>query len=144
MRWYSTVEICALLSKFDAIHLVGDSMMRHLAQAMNMYLREDLPDGARATWKPGNPPNLDCHCHMLFDDHGCDRDGFAAVGTQSVWNNDPSSMKCPHGSIADIDFLPSVKDPPKEEELKEFKAGIRPARKEAFIFGQGGESQVRE
>ncbi|KAL9053665.1 MAG: hypothetical protein Q9162_004616 [Coniocarpon cinnabarinum] len=139
MRWYTTSELCTILSRFRAIHLVGDSMMRHLAQSLNILLREDLSTGARATWRPGNPKNLDCQCHTLFDEHDCAREGFAAIGTEMVYMNDAGSMKCPQSTTAVIDFLPSVKDPPKEGELAEFKKGVKNGgEREVFVFGQGG------
>ena len=139
MRWYSTAEICTILSRFTAIHVVGDSMMRHLAQSFNIFLREDLPTGARNTWAPGNPPGLDCTCHTLFDSHECEKGGFVAIGTEGIYAHDSRSMKCPQKNTAVVDFLPSAQDPPSEHELMDLKRKVKTdGRREAFIFGQGG------
>lgn len=94
MRWFNTDEICNILSRFDNIYMLGDSMVRHLAQGVNVFLREDLYTGARATWQFGNPPELDCHCHTLFENHTCASEGFAAVGTQDLLEKDRASVAC--------------------------------------------------
>ena len=91
-----------IMSRFQYIHLIGDSMIRHLAQAINVLIREDLLQGARATWKKGNPEGLDCYCHTLFDKHKCASDGYAALDTVEIWQHDPSSIKCP-SEIAKVD-----------------------------------------
>ena len=136
MRWYSTSELCTILSRFDAIHMIGDSMTRHVSNAMMTLLREDLINGARTTWKTGHSPNKTCDCHDMYEGLTCWRDGYAVTGTDAVWENDPDSMKCPRSSIANIDFQWSAKDPAPEPELEFFKKSVRGER-EAFVFGHG-------
>lgn len=53
MRWYATEEICNILSRFDKVIVVGDSMMRHVVGAMNVLLRKDLGYGAVTGWNFG-------------------------------------------------------------------------------------------
>lgn len=50
MRWFSTEEACRILSRFEKIVIVGDSMMRHVVGAMNVILRKDLGYGAVTDW----------------------------------------------------------------------------------------------
>lgn len=93
MQWFSTHQICDILHRFDRIHIVGDSMMRHLSQGFLVLLREDLSTGARATWKNDNPERLDCSCRMNFDDtkYG----DWSVSDSEKLALMDPGSIKCP-------------------------------------------------
>lgn len=50
MRWFTTDEVCEILSRFEKIIFVGDSMMRHVIGAINVILRENLGYGAVTDW----------------------------------------------------------------------------------------------
>lgn len=50
MRWFSTEEICEILSRFGKIIIVGDSMMRHVMGSLNVLIRKDLGYGAVTDW----------------------------------------------------------------------------------------------
>lgn len=50
MRWFTTDEICDILSRFEKVIVVGDSMMRHVVGALNVLLRQDLGYGAVTNW----------------------------------------------------------------------------------------------
>lgn len=50
MRWFTATEVCQILSKFDRVVFVGDSMMRHVVGAINVLLRSDLGYGAVTDW----------------------------------------------------------------------------------------------
>ena len=50
MRWFSTEEICEILSRFEKVIIVGDSMMRHLIGSINVLIRKDLGYGAVTDW----------------------------------------------------------------------------------------------
>lgn len=50
MRWFSTEEVCQILSRYEKVIVVGDSMMRHVVGAMNVLLRKDLGYGAVTNW----------------------------------------------------------------------------------------------
>ena len=46
MRWFTTVEACEILGRFDKVVFLGDSMMRHVVGALNVLIRKDLGYGA--------------------------------------------------------------------------------------------------
>jgi hypothetical protein len=50
MRWFTTEEVCAIVSRFEKVIVVGDSMMRHVVGALNVLLRKDLGYGAVTNW----------------------------------------------------------------------------------------------
>ena len=50
MRWFSTDEICEILSRFEKVVVVGDSMMRHVIGSINVLIRKDLGYGAVTDW----------------------------------------------------------------------------------------------
>ena len=39
MRWSTTEEVCEIVSCFDKVIAIGDSMMRHVVGALNVLLR---------------------------------------------------------------------------------------------------------
>ena len=51
LRFYTTAEICQILKKFEGVLIYGDSLMRHLASAFAMLLRENLDWGGQQQWK---------------------------------------------------------------------------------------------
>lgn len=105
MAWYSTAEICEILSRFDNIYLVGDSMMRRLQLVFDVLLREDFVDGMRQTWLDraaeaagsltpdgdAAPPASNCTCRDAYN-----RSCFwqMAADTQWIWDKDRGSIKC--------------------------------------------------
>lgn len=50
MRWFTTEEICEIISRFEKVIFVGDSMMRHVIGSLNVLIREDLGYGAVTDW----------------------------------------------------------------------------------------------
>jgi len=90
MQWFSNEEICSIMNRFDHIYIVGDSMMRHTAQAFQVLLRADLVNGGRATWKTDAADR--CTCRTVFNDPGCV--WSAALDTQAVIAGDPTSIRC--------------------------------------------------
>lgn len=50
MRWYTTEEVCEILSRFERVIVVGDSMMRHVVGAINVLLRKSLGYGGVTNW----------------------------------------------------------------------------------------------
>lgn len=71
-------------------------------EAIFTYLREDLLEGARATWKTGNPKNLDCRGRVLWQNHTCSYEGFVALDSRELLENAPNSIHCSK-SIASLD-----------------------------------------
>lgn len=50
MRWYSSEEICEILSRFDRVILIGDSMLRHVMGVISILVRKDIGYGAVTDW----------------------------------------------------------------------------------------------
>jgi hypothetical protein len=50
MRWFSTEEICEILSRFEKVFITGDSLMRNVISALNILLRKDMERGALMDW----------------------------------------------------------------------------------------------
>lgn len=50
MRWFATQEICEILSRFEKVVIIGDSMMRHVIGSIYIFIREDLGYGAVTNW----------------------------------------------------------------------------------------------
>ena len=61
MRWFTTDEICEILSRFGKVIIVGDSMMRHVIGSMNVLIRKDLGYGAVTNWN-FSPEERYCPC----------------------------------------------------------------------------------
>lgn len=100
MRWFSADEICDILSRFDQINIIGDSMMRNLAVAIHVFLRRDLIQGPRATWWR-DPDGLDCRCEGAFSTGRC---LFTSAWSSTlVWEKDPESMGCAMGNTASVE-----------------------------------------
>lgn len=60
MRWYTTEEVCEIISRFEKVIVVGDSMMRHVVGAINVLLRKDLGYGVSLQLgRPSNEYNAD-------------------------------------------------------------------------------------
>lgn len=49
-RFYSTAQVCEILSRFEDVIFLGDSMTRHIVGALAMLLRENVEFGAQAQW----------------------------------------------------------------------------------------------
>jgi len=91
MQWFTTSEICRILHKFDRIHIIGDSMMRTLAQAFHVLLREDLVSGGRMPGRSDEPEGVECRCRMLLRS-ACAF--WSALNTDMVRQEDPTSIHC--------------------------------------------------
>lgn len=50
MRWYDTPEACAVLDKFSHVFIIGDSLQRHLTNALYAVLRQDMGYGGITDW----------------------------------------------------------------------------------------------
>ena len=100
MRWFRPDEVCQILSRFSRVQIIGDSLMRSLATALNLLMRTDLYNGGRTSWVP-DPKGSDCHCAGAFQDRGCDI-WHIAVSTEFVHDNDPESLYCPFEETAKV------------------------------------------
>ncbi|KAI9670742.1 MAG: hypothetical protein M1817_003852 [Caeruleum heppii] len=123
MRWFSTNEICEILSRFEKVIFVGDSMMRHVIGSINVLIRKDL--------------GRDCFCNFQFNVKACSIQGI--YKTADVVKNDPESVACPAGSI-DVMIEQMIKFPIPPEETDRFKELLgttKPQKPYAFVFGHG-------
>jgi hypothetical protein len=50
MRWFTTVEVCEILGRFEKVVVIGDSMSRHVVGGLNVLMRENLGYGAVTDW----------------------------------------------------------------------------------------------
>jgi hypothetical protein len=50
MRWFNTEEICSILTRYEKVVILGDSLMRHVLGAMAILIRQDLGYGAIQDW----------------------------------------------------------------------------------------------
>jgi len=98
MRWFRPDEMCEILSRFSRVQIIGDSLMRNLAVAINLLMRTDLYNGGRTTWVE-DPEGVDCHCAGPFQNRGCDVWHITA-NTELVQANDPGSLYCPYAETA--------------------------------------------
>ncbi len=50
MRWFSTEEICDILSRFEKVLIFGDSTVSHVLGSISILVRKDLGYGAVTSW----------------------------------------------------------------------------------------------
>ncbi|KAL6251381.1 hypothetical protein RBB50_001590 [Rhinocladiella similis] len=138
MRWFSTEEVCQILSRYEKVIVVGDSMMRHVVGAMNVLLRKDLGYGAVTNWNFNEEELRDCFCNHQMDVKSCSVQGI--FSTSSVLEHDPSSLACPSSQPVDLVIEMMLKFPLDPEELARFRNLLSPRKPHkpyAFIFGHG-------
>lgn len=136
MRWYTTDEICDILSRFSYIWFIGDSLMRHVTSAVHLQMRQDLIEGGYTKWRPNKLE--DCTCNGASENGGCF--GNEAWSSREIWEEDPTSMKCPKDSTARVEYTVHNKFPLSEEDLHGFRLIMpkeEPVKPMAFIFGHG-------
>ena len=74
-RWYTATDMCHILGRFSQVRLVGDSLMRHVAQALFMLVRNDLQYGALPLQLENTEVYDKCQCDGQFSEHGLCRVG---------------------------------------------------------------------
>lgn len=88
-RWYSTVEICMILQRFDAIVFIGDNMLQHIYAAFNMLLRENMAMGSLKQWEMSEDQRVNCRCDNQVTRPECSK--YAVFDSEEVRKNDPGS-----------------------------------------------------
>lgn len=143
MEWYSTEKICSILHRFDNVWIVGDSMMRHVAHAVSIFLRADLVDGARITWGGARVDDEsethDCRCAGSFL-RNCSY-YYSVIDTGSVWDNDRASIRCGDDTKpARVRFMWFAAYPLEEDSIEYFVEQLpdAPSPRDAFVLGHGG------
>lgn len=92
MRWFTTEEICDIMSRFSKVIIMGDSMMRHIIGSLNVLMRKDLGYGAVTDWNFSADERRDCFCNYQFNVKACSIQGI--FKTADVVDHDPSSFMC--------------------------------------------------
>lgn len=141
MRWYEVDELCSILSRFEKVHVIGDSMMRNLAVGMHTLIRQDLMNGPHLASLP-DPEGQDCHCAAPFGGTPCLFN--SAYSSKLVWETDEGSpIKCPYESTAGIEFSTQLGYPLPFLGLADMARWLPedpstpPRKPHAFIFGHG-------
>jgi hypothetical protein len=103
IKWYSPREACDLLQAAGSLVLVGDSLQRHLAQALFSVLAGNMKHGgALSHMLPREHPHLLdlCTCDKMYDDHaehgGDRRCRDASSANLGVSSPGSQSMICPN------------------------------------------------
>ncbi|KAL9052879.1 MAG: hypothetical protein Q9162_005105, partial [Coniocarpon cinnabarinum] len=139
MRWYTAQELCRIASRFDVVHVIGDSMMRNLAVAMNTLLRADLVEGPHLTWRE-DPEGLDCRCAGAFGGSACLFN--SAFSSQRVREEDSNAYGVCGDDIPKVEFNTQLSYPLPDDGLAKLNehlppVGEEPPKPHAFIFGHG-------
>ncbi|KAL1883694.1 hypothetical protein Plec18167_002701 [Paecilomyces lecythidis] len=70
-RWFSTGEICDVLSRFDGVVFVGDGPLFSIYAALNILLRENLASGSLKQWDMSSKQVEECECDKQFSNSQC-------------------------------------------------------------------------
>ena len=81
-RWYSTLEICMILDRFDGLVFIGDDMLKSIYAGFNILLREDLALGGLKQWDLSDDERRTCHCDSQFTNAKCF--GSTALDSEEV------------------------------------------------------------
>ena len=110
-RWYSTIEICMILDRFDGIVFVGDDSLRHVYTAFNILLRENVALGGLKQWEMSEGERTSCRCEKQFIKNDCRR--FAVFDSEEVKKNDGGSgHRSPYLCNSQCRFCPPPPPPP--------------------------------
>ncbi|KAL8742974.1 MAG: hypothetical protein Q9190_004620 [Brigantiaea leucoxantha] len=88
-RWYSTIESCMILERFDTIVFIGDEMLRYVYSAFNMLLRENMALGGLKQWEMQESEREMCRCGNQLIKPECSK--YAVMESTSVQANDAGS-----------------------------------------------------
>ncbi|KAI9723857.1 MAG: hypothetical protein M1828_004107 [Chrysothrix sp. TS-e1954] len=70
-KWYSPLEICMIIDRFDGIVFIGDESIGSIYAAFNILLRHDLALGALENWKMTPRERDNCRCNNQFTRSEC-------------------------------------------------------------------------
>lgn len=85
-RWYSTLEICMVLERFDAIVFIGDGLLQHIYAAFNMLLRENIAMGGLKQWEMKESERVKCRCDHQITKADCAK--YTVMSNLAVRGND--------------------------------------------------------
>ncbi len=90
LKFYSTREICQILTRFESIIFLGDSLVRHLLGAFSILLRENLEYGAQQQWRDELYAIRFLPLFTPYHQH-------AQGGSSKLTSGQRSNLKCPPG-----------------------------------------------
>ena len=132
MRWYSTEEVCEILSRYGHVAFIGDSLIRHIVNAIYVFLRADIGYGAITDWDldfaeaDDIKTKEDCKCTAQTGMHVCSD----AVISQTSWIpgntsflTESSPLACSQQDLS-LSFTRSNSFPASDQELDEMRAAL--------------------
>lgn len=72
LKWYTADDACDVLHHVGRLHLVGDSIMRHLMQALLTVLSGEYEIATSAGTRASDSAFRSCDCDAAYDDSGDD------------------------------------------------------------------------
>lgn len=137
LRWFSTEEMCDILSRFERITIIGDSLMRDVAIAFHVFLRRDLVNGAQQDWRP-SPEGHDCSCEGPWDDRACA--WWIAINSDQIYSEHPERMACPKETTAFVKYHTATSWPLPDDQIQGIQESAfptKPTKPHAVVMGAG-------
>ncbi|KAJ8607347.1 hypothetical protein MRB53_040365 [Persea americana] len=145
MRWYTSEEVCEILSRFSHIFFMGDSIMRLVNNAFYILLREDIGLGAIAGWdfKPVKNWYIttktvrECMCNAQFENGACSH--LAISNYEYAIGNTSTSLVCKAGTL-DLSYHALIQQPLSEDDLTAMThtvSSTRPPKPYVFLYHHG-------
>ncbi|KAK9468806.1 hypothetical protein V1512DRAFT_257936 [Lipomyces arxii] len=140
MWWYSTEELCSVLSKFRGIYFVGDTILSDVYGALMVLLREDPMFGAIKQWNYRASENAQCSCDQAFLNLHCGASRISNIN--QIRDYDPTLIRCQQLFSPEIVMHRLPTAPVNEAELNKIVVSITAnsamdSRPIAVIFGHG-------
>lgn len=151
-HWYSTEEICTIISRFSHIFIIGDSLQRMMVTALNILLRQDIGLGGIGEW--GFEPAAvatnesvnalsDCMCEHQFNRHECSQTPVRTYSDALRYSDPHNAPAC--GAIAsesgdpfDISYHEMQRYPATEADIEGMLSAVKskeqPGKPMAFIM----------
>lgn len=156
VQWFTRDEACDLLQRAGTLVIVGDSLQRHVAQALFSVLAGNVAHGSVLAHRlPRDAPHLLelCGCERAYDDHAehggdrrCREASAAFLGAPGVADAGPQSLACPNWSRAHVEFIfaagrptPGEGDAPWTFTRARLRAALERAAAGARADGGGGD-----
>lgn len=134
MQWFTSAEICDILSRFSKVTVIGDSLMRDLSIALHIFLREDLVHGGH--W--GAPDGEDCSCEGAWNNRAC---AFHLnINSDQLYAQSPELMACPKEGTANFKYHVATSFPLVDDQIQGYTEGLfnpKPPKPHAIVMGAG-------
>ncbi|KAL3458248.1 hypothetical protein BJX64DRAFT_227574 [Aspergillus heterothallicus] len=70
-HWYTNIEICEILERFDGVAFIGDDSLADAYAGFNILLRKDLERGSVKEWELTSTLHASCRCESQFTSPTC-------------------------------------------------------------------------